>query len=148
MKRRDFLSGIAVGLASVTPAFAQDVVSQIRRQLRQQGFREIAEERTLLGRVRIMAVRNDGRREIIINPSTGEILRDLWSPLSGGLGRIQIIDEDSRGSGGGDDESDDEDDDEDDDGEGGGGGGGSGSGGSGSGSEDDDDDGDDGDGDD
>lgn len=57
-------------------------------QLRGQGFGSVQQETTLLGRVRSIAERNYGRREIIVNPRTGEILRDLWTPKRGGVGTV------------------------------------------------------------
>jgi hypothetical protein len=132
LKRRNFLVVAVAGLAAATPAVAQDIVASIIGQLRKQGFQSVLEERTLLGRVKIIATRQDGRREIIVNPRTGEILRDLWTPGAGGEATIQIIedksgngggsaDDDEDGDdgegGGGDDDDDDNDDDNDDDGE-------------------------------
>lgn len=121
MKRRDFLTVLATGLAAADPALAQDYVRSIVRQLRQQGFASVTEERTLLGRVRIVAVSGDGRREIIVNPNNGEILRDLWSPSGNGVAEVTIIDDrkpgkgKGKGKGGNDDDDDDDDDDDRDD---------------------------------
>jgi uncharacterized membrane protein YgcG len=149
MKRRAFLSGLAASIALASPALAEGVVDSIIRQLKRLGFDGIAQERTLLGRVRITADRKDGHREIIVNPRTGEILRDLWTPKAGEKGELAIID-DRRGRD--DDDDDREEDDDDNSGKGGGGnsgssdnsGSGSGGGGnSGSGGGDDDDDDDD-----
>ncbi len=124
MKRRGFLIGLAAGAAFASPALAQGVVDDIVRQLKNQGFRSVVTEQTLLGRVRILAERRDGQREIIINPRTGEILRDLWTAFSGGKRTVDIVRDGSGGSGGGhaddDDEDTDEDDDEDSSGKGGG----------------------------
>lgn len=138
MKRRDFLSGLIAGAALAGPALAQDFVGSVIAQLRQQGFLSVAQERTLLGRVRITASRKDGSREIIINPNNGEIMRDLWTPLDRGGRQLDIInDKSGRGGGGnggggsggsGDDDEDDEGDEGDDKS---GSGGGSGSGNSG-----------------
>ena len=36
-------------------------------------------ERTWLGRLRIIAIKGDLRREVVINPGTGEVLRDIAS---------------------------------------------------------------------
>ena len=125
MKRREFLTGIAVGLALASPAAAQDIVDSILGQLRKQGYRSIVQERTLLGRVRIVADRKDGEREIILNPRTGEILRDLWIPVDGGSGTVHIIDDhsssghDDDDDDGGNHDDDDDDDDDDDHGDGG-----------------------------
>ncbi|MFN3280518.1 MAG: hypothetical protein ACK40I_02450 [Tabrizicola sp.] len=120
MRRRAFLAGIAAGVALGAPASAEDVTASIVRQLRRLGFRSIVQERTLLGRIRIVASRRDGVREIIVNPKTGEILRDLWTPKDKSKGSITIIDDrDDGGSGGrggrGDDDDDHDDDDHDDD---------------------------------
>lgn len=149
MKRRDFLSGLAASAALAGPALAQDYVASVTSQLKKMGFRIVREERTLLGRFRIVATRRDGRREIIINPNSGEILRDLWTPVQGGTRTSDIID-DKSGSGSSRDDDDDDDDDEDADDESdedsdnsGSGSGNSGSGGGGDDSDDDDDDGDD-----
>ncbi|MFN3575938.1 MAG: hypothetical protein ACK4TJ_02955 [Tabrizicola sp.] len=115
------MAGLAVGILGGAPAFAEDVVASIKRQLRSLGFRSILEERTLLGRIRITATRKDGVREIIVNPKTGEILRDLWLAKGGGSG-MPIIDDREGGSGdsasggsggGGDDDRDDDGDDDD-----------------------------------
>lgn len=115
MKRRAFLIGLVTGAAVAGPALAQGVVDDIVAQLKRQGFRSVVTERTLLGRVRIVASRGDGSREIIINPRTGEILRDFWSPKSGGKGKVEIIDDRSRSGRSHDDDDDDDDDDNDDD---------------------------------
>lgn len=81
--------------------------------------------RTLLGRTRFVATSDQYRREIILNPRTGEILRDLWLLLDGEAGGgVRILDQGSghsssgSGSGGGspaDDDDDDDDHDGDDD---------------------------------
>ena len=116
MKRRMFLCLSVAAIASGTAAAAQSFTDSIVAQLRQQGFTRIKVERTLLGRTRIEARGKGGRREIILNPRTGEILRDLWiTGTDGGNdsdSRALIEDDDSgkgRGRGrGGDDEDDDD----------------------------------------
>jgi hypothetical protein len=95
MKRRKLLNGIlvAAGMQVLTalPSFAATYVEQVVSQLQAQGFEAIEVERTLLGRTRIAAVRADGSREIVLNPNTGEILRDLWTSKSGdAAGQINI----------------------------------------------------------
>ena len=114
MKRRQLLTGIlgAMGVQMLTalPALSQTFVEQVITQLRAQGFQSIEVERTLLGRTRIAAHRTDGSREIVLNPNTGEILRDLWTSTSGRTsGRINIgsaAGEDSNSGPGGDDHND------------------------------------------
>lgn len=95
MRRRDVLTAMVAGVLIAPAAQAQDFVASVVAQLRAQGFRSVVQERTLLGRVRITATRKDGKREIIINPRTGEILRDLWLPLDGKPRTAPIIDEGS-----------------------------------------------------
>lgn len=146
MNRRVFLTRCAAGVlgavgvaqAASAGSFEESVVTQLRGQ----GYRDINVARTMLGRVRIVGARRGITREIILNPRTGEILRDVVLGDDGQVS-VQISDDDTSGSGrSGDDSSGDDggDDDGDDGGDDGGGddhggedGGGSGSG-SGSGS--------------
>jgi hypothetical protein len=94
--------------------FEQDIV----RQLQDMGFSQVEVTRTLLGRVRITAAGADGTREIILNPNTGEILRDLWLRQEGGSSDRTLLDggegrqdrSSGSGSSGGDDDDDDDDD--------------------------------------
>lgn len=130
---------------AATAGRADDVRDYIVRELREDGYSDIRLSRTLLGRMRFVATRPDARREIVVNPRTGEILRDY----------IRFLNSSGGGSGGYGSGYDDDDDDYDDDNSGSGssnsgsgssnsGSGssssGSGSSGSGSGSDDDDDD--------
>ncbi|WP_181366484.1 hypothetical protein [Albidovulum aquaemixtae] len=92
MKRQLSILTLAACLAVPASALADAVSDSIARQLRDQGYGEIAVSRTLLGRTRIVARARDGYREIIVNPRTGEILRDLWrgEAVSG----VEILDSD------------------------------------------------------
>ena len=114
MKRRHFLMTAVAAVAAAHPAFAQDIVSAIRAQLRAQGYTSISVTRTLLGRRRIFAKSDEYQREIIVNPRTGEILRDYWTLLPG---VVATPDNDMQIVRGGSDSSfdDDDDDDKDDD---------------------------------
>jgi len=98
------------------------------RQLKQQGFSQIEVSRTWLGRSRIVSRRGDLFREIILNPLTGEILRDYWrtwheregptlfNPPSGegGEGAFDDDGDDDDGDDGDDDDGEDRGDDGDD----------------------------------
>lgn len=123
MNRRHFVSISLAALAAAHPALADGYSDQVARQLRKQGFTRISVQRTLLGRSRIVASGAKGRREIILNPRTGEILRDLWTPAKGGSndGRALVERDDGDNSGKG--SSGDDDDDDDDGGNSGSGGG-------------------------
>lgn len=120
------------------PALAQDgsVRDRVLSILRDDGFREVRINRTFLGRLRFVAENREERREIIVNPATGVILRDYvrflsdndgssGSAFGGGSGNdddgdVPSVgsDDDDHGSGGRDDnvEGDDDDDDDGDDG--------------------------------
>lgn len=111
MKRRDFIIGLVVAAplsvaatAALALSYAEDVVAQLSGM----GFSDIEVETTWLGRVRITARRADGIREIVINPRTGEVLRDVWTP-SEGVGRVRpVLDdvgEDHHGDSGGSDDN-------------------------------------------
>jgi hypothetical protein len=76
----------ALALTPVGPgAVAQGVdAQQVVDQLRDQGYRDIRISQTFLGRTRIVATNSEYRREIVINPATGAIVRDYWRVLSAG----------------------------------------------------------------
>ncbi|WP_413876730.1 hypothetical protein [Albidovulum sp.] len=77
MTRRKLLlttAGLVAALA--VPAAARDVESDVETRLAREGFRITGRSRTWLGRVRIEATRGRLQREIVLDPSTGEILRD------------------------------------------------------------------------
>ena len=102
MKRRSFLHGLTATSAMLLAggAFAATYAEDVVRQLTKQGFYNIAVDTTWLGRVRIHADRSDGQREIILNPRTGEILRDSWQAAGSG-GVTPIIDDVGENSGSG-----------------------------------------------
>lgn len=75
-RRQVVIFGLAAALSG--PAFASGFEDDIVAALRAQGYDQITVEVTFLGRVRITAMRQSNMREIVINPRTGEILRDLW----------------------------------------------------------------------
>ena len=98
-------------------AWGQAAADAVVQQLRQQGYVGFTVSRTLLGRVQVIAEAPDGtQREIVFNPSTGEILRDYIEDADG-TPTPRVLDRE-------DDDRDDRDDDRS-----GSGGGGSGSGG-------------------
>lgn len=80
--RPSVLPILLAALIAATPLAAQtetgpSVEGQIVAQLREQGYSRIVVSHTFLGRVRVTADRGDRKREIVANPITGEILRDL-----------------------------------------------------------------------
>lgn len=127
MGRDAMLRGLLVVLALAGPAAAAPL-DQVVGQLEAQGYEVREVKRTWLGRVRVEAVREGRRREVVFDRVTGEILRDYVQPRDAasetrssgsGRGRTSPADRQDR-SGESDDDSGDD-------------GGSSGSGGSGSG---------------
>ncbi len=106
------------------PAIGQSIEDAIIQQLQSQGFTQITVSRTFLGRIRIDAYSNSLERELIINPNTGEVLRDHWEPLKSSDGDSRPKppklpdphdDEDDEDDVGGDDDDDDDSDNDNDD---------------------------------
>ncbi|MCF8485810.1 MAG: hypothetical protein K9G71_11365 [Rhodobacteraceae bacterium] len=116
MNRRLFLSLGVCAAVFGQAGFAKTFTESVLDQLRNQGFDRISVQRTLLGRTQIIARGNGGRREIILNPRTGEILRDLWITGSDGPDtNDQLIKDQKDGKGRGRGRSGDDDDDDDQD---------------------------------
>lgn len=71
---------ISTMLFALMPFFAMadgdTVRDRILSELSSDGYREVRISRTWLGRMRFVAQAPDRRREIVVNPSTGAILRD------------------------------------------------------------------------
>ena len=78
MMTKTVMGALIAGVMGGTPALADTLSDSIVGQLKAQGFKNVSTERTWLGRTRIVASGSEGEREIIVNPNTGEILRDLW----------------------------------------------------------------------
>ena len=99
MHRRALILGLCATVAA-WPALARDPVDRITRDLQRKGYSRIDVSRTLLGRTRITAESASARREIIVDPRTGEILRDLTEGAdSAGSGLISTTDDDDGGRG-------------------------------------------------
>ena len=73
------------------------------KQLKRDGYGDIRIERTFLGRVRIVAERNEVQREIVLNRSTGEVLRDYSKDEEGGFRLPAAFEDDDRAAQGLDD---------------------------------------------
>lgn len=133
MNRRHLIAGLFAGLLLPTSGWAQGYADRIVQQLRKQGYGDILVSNTWLGRTRIVGQSEDGVREIIIDPRTGEILRDLFQ--GGGSGLRIMDDRGETGRDRGEDDSDDDsaagEDEDEDNSSGDGGGDDSGSGGGG-----------------
>ena len=95
---------------ALTPAIskADTVRDRIVTELTDDGFTQIRISRTLLGRARFVGTRPGARREIVVNPATGVILRDYLQLFDEGGGNGSGVDDDEYDY---DDEYDDDDDD-------------------------------------
>ena len=90
MTRRGLFAS-ALALATLAaPVAALDLVDSILASLKQQGYVDIEVSQTLLGRTRIVTHNAEYSREIIVNPGTGEILRDYWELLNGSATVIPV----------------------------------------------------------
>ncbi|MHA6324916.1 hypothetical protein [Roseivivax sp. CAU 1753] len=126
MNRRAFLFGASALMLAPAAATAQTARDQVISQLQQQGYSDFRVTRTWLGRVRIVARGPAGRREVILNPANGVILRDYLDrdhdddhddddDHSGRDDDDDRADDRDDNSGRGDRENDDDDDDRDED---------------------------------
>lgn len=75
-----FAATTSLALMNAPIAHAADTQDRIVEALQDQGFSVKKVKRTWLGRVRIEASGGGLAREVVFNPSTGEILRDFWEP--------------------------------------------------------------------
>jgi len=89
MKRWFALLFFAIAVStSPVQAVASTYEEAIIEQLMEQGFADVQVSKTFLGRLRFVASAGQQRREIVINPYTGEILRDyLYEVTSDGRTR-------------------------------------------------------------
>jgi hypothetical protein len=85
MKPKARLFGVMTAACLLAaPAFASDLVDTVLADLKAQGYANFQINKTWLGRTQIRATSPKMRREIVINPGTGEILRDYWETLDTG----------------------------------------------------------------
>ena len=103
MRKRTVLYAILAAFVLTGPAMAQGPGDQVAAQLKRMGYGEVTVSRTMLGRLRIVGANDRYRREIVLDPRNGEILRDLRLPLDGSGIVVEIGDDDgaSHAAGGG-----------------------------------------------
>ena len=84
-RRRLVVLLIIVAFVAPIAGYADDNLEKVLiDQLKRQGYSEFVVSFTLLGRMRILAIGEDGdAREIVVNPRTGEVLRDVNMSQSG-----------------------------------------------------------------
>ncbi len=80
MKHRLLAVVILTGLCA--PAAARTVEERLIAGLKDQGYAIVEDGYTFLGRLRIVAENDTYHREIVVNPGTGEVLRDYTVLLS------------------------------------------------------------------
>ena len=70
------LLAVATAVTVASQADAEVPVDKIVAQLRGQGYEVVEVRRTLLGRIKVEAVSEGRKRELVFDRTTGEILRD------------------------------------------------------------------------
>jgi hypothetical protein len=84
MKMKRLICAAVLALTGL-PVFAQSTpADDIIAALRSHGYRIVVQERTWLGRERVVAENANKRREVVFNPGTGEIMRDYVVALAQG----------------------------------------------------------------
>jgi hypothetical protein len=83
MIRRLLLASAAVLVLAMPVEASANFVDDVVNALSAQGYSDIDVTQTLLGRARIVATNEEGTRELVVNPRTGEVLRDVWTPRHG-----------------------------------------------------------------
>jgi len=73
---KPLMLGLVVTAALAHPAMARTVEERLIAGLRDQGYVIGEDGYTFLGRLRIVAESDKYHREIVVNPGTGEVLRD------------------------------------------------------------------------
>ncbi len=76
---------LVLSLMLAGAAWGGPVEDSVTSQLKAYGYTDIKVSRTLLGRSRIVAQSPKASREIVINPFSGEILRDITTATDGHL---------------------------------------------------------------
>lgn len=86
MNRRTILFALAAVMAlPVAAATAKEPYEEWIDWLEDAGYSDITATRTFLGRIQIQARLGRMNREIVINPRTGEVLRDVMLDASGAV---------------------------------------------------------------
>lgn len=98
MNIRQIMAGALVAASLAAPVAAQDIRDDVEAALVAQGYEIVNVSRTWLGRLRLVAENDEIRREIVINPTTGEVLRD-YSVALANLGRPIFPDGDNNNVG-------------------------------------------------
>lgn len=96
MSCRILITAVCFSLMAAGNVFAQSYVDDVVSQLRLLGYSEVSVSKTWLRRTRIIAQSSNGTREIIIDPRTGEILRDLFTGGGSGVSIIESSDRTAR----------------------------------------------------
>lgn len=100
MNRRVFLLTSAGSLLLATPVLAAaSYEDDVARSLVGQGFAITSQRRTFLGRVRFTATRGETQREVVVDPSSGEILRDYSRQAEGARAELRAGNKEGGSSG-------------------------------------------------
>lgn len=82
---KKMLVAVWVLAAAASPLWGRTIEEQVLASLEGQGYVILEQGYTFLGQLRIVADNGVYRRELVVNPGTGEILRDYAVTLTRGL---------------------------------------------------------------
>lgn len=74
---RKLLLAVTIFAGFTQASYAGTVEQQVISRLQAQGYQVLEQSYTFLGRLRIVAQNGSLQREIVVNPGTGEVLRDF-----------------------------------------------------------------------
>lgn len=80
---RKILACLVLALMLPVTAIAETGKTAVEREMAKQGYDVIYSETTWLGRLRLLAIKGDLLREVVIGPGTGEVLRDVAYEIPG-----------------------------------------------------------------
>jgi len=94
VKPRSVILGLVCAAAFSASAAAGPVEDFFLKELTNQGYTDLEISYTWLGRLRIEGENGKYHRELIINPRTGEILRDVWELIGDKSGSTRFFEDD------------------------------------------------------
>jgi len=92
------MAGAVLAMLTAAPALAGVVESAVS-QLQGQGYSNIRVTKTMLGRTKIVAIRNGATREIVMGSRSGVILRDFTVGASGSVSSGSVANSNSGSNG-------------------------------------------------
>jgi hypothetical protein len=89
LMKRLLITGLML-FSTIDMALAESVSDRIFANLRAQGYFVVQQDRTWLGRIWVLARNKTVQREVVFDPTTGEVLRDYTVLLADLESQMQI----------------------------------------------------------